>query len=132
VNDVLQKFMSNQLKKKTLKNTGIQTELFLPESAHHCNGNPIKNSIEMLTKQNQELLDNIEHLNSQSQNHKLSLSKSIEITKKLLIEKSELERKTTQQNCSENSLTLGRFVMQRYGSSYSEVWHSGTRQKQLL
>lgn len=47
------------------------------------------------------------------------------VTKTLLIEKSNLEKKTARQKCMENRLRLGQFVTQRQGATFVENWVDG-------
>jgi tousled-like kinase len=49
--------------------------------------------------------------------------KCIEVIKKLLIEKSSIERKDARQRCMQNRLKLGQFVTQRVGASFQENWY---------
>ncbi len=51
--------------------------------------------------------------------------KCIEVIKKLLIEKSTIERKDARQRCMQNRLKLGQFVTQRVGASFQENWTDG-------
>lgn len=51
--------------------------------------------------------------------------KCIEVIKKLLIEKSTIERKDARQRCMQNRLKLGQFVTQRVGATFQENWTDG-------
>lgn len=57
--------------------------------------------------------------------HKENINKCSQMTKLLLIEKSDLEKKTARQKCMENRLRLGQFVTQRQGASFVENWSDG-------
>lgn len=52
-------------------------------------------------------------------------NKCIEVIKKLLIEKSTIERKDARQRCMQNRLKLGQFVTQRVGATFQENWTDG-------
>ncbi|CAF3464637.1 unnamed protein product [Rotaria sp. Silwood1] len=54
------------------------------------------------------------------------LQKCLAVNKKLLVEKSTLERKQARQKCMENRLRLGQFVTQRQGATFVENWTDGT------
>ena len=56
---------------------------------------------------------------------KEQLQKSTEVTKKLLIDKSQMEKKACRQKCMQNRLRLGQFVTQRQGASFVENWNDG-------
>lgn len=49
----------------------------------------------------------------------------MQVIKKLLIEKSTIERKESRQRCMQNRLKLGQFVTQRVGASFQENWTDG-------
>ena len=48
------------------------------------------------------------------------------VNKKLLVEKSTLEKKQARQKCMENRLRLGQFVTQRQGATFVENWVDGS------
>lgn len=60
------------------------------------------------------------------------IQKCIDVTKTLLIEKSNMEKKTARQKCMENRLRLGQFVTQRQGASFVENWVDGFAFTDLL
>lgn len=53
------------------------------------------------------------------------LAKCLDMTKQLLIDKSQLEKKAARQRCMQNRLRLGQFVTQRHGASFVENWSDG-------
>lgn len=63
---------------------------------------------------------------------KEQLNKSTEVTKMLLIEKSQMEKKAARQKCMQNRLRLGQFVTQRQGASFVENWNDGHAFTELL
>lgn len=52
-------------------------------------------------------------------------SKCIDVVKKLLKEKSNIEKKEARQKCMQNRLRLGQFVTQRVGATFQENWTDG-------
>ncbi|KOB73264.1 Tousled-like kinase [Operophtera brumata] len=65
------------------------------------------NKIDELTRSNEELKHQVQ---AQSKSH---INKCIEVVKKLLNEKSTIEKKEARQRCMQNRLRLGQFVTQR-------------------
>lgn len=57
--------------------------------------------------------------------HKQHISKCIDVVKKLLKEKSNIEKKEARQRCMQNRLRLGQFVTQRVGATFQENWTDG-------
>ena len=63
---------------------------------------------------------------------KEQLLKSTDVTKKLLIDKSMMEKKACRQKCMQNRLRLGQFVTQRQGASFVENWNDGHAFTELI
>ncbi|XP_059478128.1 serine/threonine-protein kinase tousled-like 2 isoform X5 [Neocloeon triangulifer] len=83
------------------------------------------NKIEELQRQNDELRHQLsvqQKLNEQGKSHH---SKCIDVVKKLLKEKSNIEKKEARQKCMQNRLRLGQFVTQRVGATFQENWTDG-------
>lgn len=108
----------------------IQTELNL----HQLEMIESKNALDLSKKdqviakletEKEELLKQIQTHQKVTDTHKESIKKCTSITKMLLIEKSNLERKSARQRCMENRLRLGQFVTQRQGASFVENWVDG-------
>ncbi|CAG0912418.1 unnamed protein product [Notodromas monacha] len=57
--------------------------------------------------------------------HKKQLAKCVEVVKRLLVEKSTIEKKEIRRKCMQNRLRLGQFVTQRVGATYQENWQDG-------
>ncbi|XP_055526108.1 serine/threonine-protein kinase tousled-like 2 isoform X2 [Wyeomyia smithii] len=57
--------------------------------------------------------------------HKSHINKCIEVVKKLLKQKSNIEKKEARQKCMQNRLRLGQFVTQRVGATFQENWTDG-------
>lgn len=60
------------------------------------------------------------------------LAKCLDMTKQLLIDKSQLEKKAARQRCMQNRLRLGQFVTQRHGASFVENWVDGYAFTELM
>jgi tousled-like kinase len=56
---------------------------------------------------------------------KAHTNKCIDVVKKLLKEKSNIEKKEARQRCMQNRLRLGQFVTQRVGATFQENWTDG-------
>lgn len=63
---------------------------------------------------------------------KEQLAKCLDMTKQLLIDKSQLEKKAARQRCMQNRLRLGQFVTQRHGASFVENWVDGFAFTELM
>ncbi|ESO82225.1 hypothetical protein LOTGIDRAFT_176304, partial [Lottia gigantea] len=81
--------------------------------------------IDDLVRQNDEIRRQLTAQQKLLEKHKENLQKCLEVNKSLLIEKSELVKKTTRQKCMENRLRLGQFVTQRQGAQFVENWVDG-------
>ncbi|CAL8073566.1 unnamed protein product [Orchesella dallaii] len=88
--------------------------------------------VEMRDSRIEELNRSSEDLRQQLTNHqrlieqqKAHINKCIDVVKKLLIEKSTIERKEARQRCMQNRLKLGQFVTQRVGATFQENWTDG-------
>ncbi|XP_018564587.1 serine/threonine-protein kinase tousled-like 2 isoform X2 [Anoplophora glabripennis] len=83
------------------------------------------NKIEELTRANEELRHQISTQQKSIDQHKQQVNKCIEVVKKLLKEKSSIEKKEARQKCMQNRLRLGQFVTQRVGATFQENWTDG-------
>ncbi|GJQ71244.1 tlk [Trypoxylus dichotomus] len=83
------------------------------------------NKIEELTRQNEELRHQMSAQQKTIDQHKQHINKCIEVVKKLLKEKSSIEKKEARQKCMQNRLRLGQFVTQRVGATFQENWTDG-------
>lgn len=91
-----------------------------------------KCSTQHLDLEQQQLTAEIEELNRtkfdiQRQNESIieTIKRCSTITRSLLIEKSQLEKKQAREKAMENRLRLGQFVTQRQGTSFVEQWIDG-------
>ncbi|KAL1495061.1 hypothetical protein ABEB36_010540 [Hypothenemus hampei] len=83
------------------------------------------NKIDELTRSNEELRHQISTQQKAIDQHKQQVNKCIEVVKKLLKEKSSIEKKEARQKCMQNRLRLGQFVTQRVGATFQENWTDG-------
>uniref|UniRef100_T1JAB8 Protein kinase domain-containing protein n=1 Tax=Strigamia maritima TaxID=126957 RepID=T1JAB8_STRMM len=90
------------------------------------------NRIDELQRGNEELKRQIQAQQKLIEQHKDNMQKCIEVVKKLLIEKSTMEKKQSRQKCMQNRLRLGQFVTQRQGASFVENWVDGYAFAELL
>lgn len=88
--------------------------------------------IDELTRGSDELKRQITGHQKVVDKQKEQLNKSIEFTKQLLIEKSQMEKKAARQKCMQNRLRLGQFVTQRQGASFVENWVDGHSFTELI
>ncbi|KAL3320805.1 Serine/threonine-protein kinase tousled-like 2 [Cichlidogyrus casuarinus] len=88
-------------------------------------------NLERLQRKVSELEHDSELANERVSRYQEQQTKSREIIKNLLIEKSLLERRTTRQKVMEDRLRLGQFVTQRQGVHFEEKWIEGSRFKEL-
>ncbi|CAH2251072.1 jg11802 [Pararge aegeria aegeria] len=83
------------------------------------------NRIEELTRNNEELKHQVQAQSKVIDQHKSHINKCIDVVKKLLNEKSTIEKKEARQRCMQNRLRLGQFVTQRVGATFQENWTDG-------
>ena len=97
-----------------------------------CSFSSFTSSHHLAIEQQQQLTADIDELartKSDTQHHFESTMETIKrcltMTRSLLIEKSQLEKKQARQKAMENRLRLGQFVTQRQGTSFVEQWIDG-------
>ncbi|XP_058795985.1 serine/threonine-protein kinase tousled-like 2 isoform X3 [Phymastichus coffea] len=83
------------------------------------------NKIEELNRTTEELKIQVSSQQKVIEQHKNHISKCIDVVKKLLKEKSNIEKKEARQKCMQNRLRLGQFVTQRVGATFQENWTDG-------
>ncbi|CAF1283326.1 unnamed protein product [Adineta steineri] len=98
-----------------------------------------KNSqIQTLTRERDDLRRQLSDVKKDFDKQNNILQKCLAVNKKLLVEKSTLERKQARQKCMENRLRLGQFVTQRQGATFVENWTDGsafsdiTKQQEMI
>ncbi|XP_008206860.1 serine/threonine-protein kinase tousled-like 2 isoform X8 [Nasonia vitripennis] len=83
------------------------------------------NKIDELNRTAEELRHQITNQQKAIEQHKSHINKCIDVVKKLLKEKSNIEKKEARQKCMQNRLRLGQFVTQRVGATFQENWTDG-------
>ncbi|XP_063233309.1 serine/threonine-protein kinase tousled-like 2 isoform X3 [Bacillus rossius redtenbacheri] len=83
------------------------------------------NKIDELNAANEELKHQLTASQKVLEQHKSHINKCIDVVKKLLKEKSNIEKKEARQKCMQNRLRLGQFVTQRVGATFQENWTDG-------
>lgn len=118
------------LKVPTMVSKQIQTELtcqriqeFETQTTSDLEARNIK--IEELGRANDELRHQLSTQQKTIDQHKQHITKCIDVVKKLLKEKSSIEKKEARQKCMQNRLRLGQFVTQRVGATFQENWTDG-------
>ncbi|XP_025266298.1 serine/threonine-protein kinase tousled-like 2 isoform X5 [Camponotus floridanus] len=83
------------------------------------------NKIDELNRTTEELRHQMANQQKLIEQHKSHINKCIDVVKKLLKEKSNIEKKEARQKCMQNRLRLGQFVTQRVGATFQENWTDG-------
>ena len=83
------------------------------------------NKIEEMTRANEEFKHQVSSQQKLIDQQKLHINKCLDVVKKLLKEKSRIEKKEARQKCMQNRLRLGQFITQRVGATYQENWTDG-------
>ncbi|XP_044734702.1 serine/threonine-protein kinase tousled-like 2 isoform X3 [Chrysoperla carnea] len=83
------------------------------------------NKIDELNRQVEDLRHQAAAQQKVLDQHKQHINKCIDVVKKLLKEKSNIEKKEARQRCMQNRLRLGQFVTQRVGATFQENWTDG-------
>ena len=84
-----------------------------------------KTKVDELTRSSEEQKGQISAHQKVIDQHKNHINKCIDVVKKLLKEKSNIEKKEARQKCMQNRLRLGQFVTQRVGATFQENWTDG-------
>lgn len=106
--------------------TATQTELsFLEIEERDCDFELSKTKVDELSRLSDEQKVQITAHQKTIDQHKNHINKCIDVVKKLLMEKSNIEKKEARQKCMQNRLRLGQFVTQRVGATFQENWTDG-------
>ncbi|XP_031629538.1 serine/threonine-protein kinase tousled-like 2 isoform X2 [Contarinia nasturtii] len=115
-----------QLQQTAKVSQSTQTDLSLQDMVeHNCNLEESKTKVEELTRLSEEQKCQLNTHQKQIDQHKNHINKCIDVVKKLLMEKSNIEKKEARQKCMQNRLRLGQFVTQRVGATFQENWTDG-------
>jgi hypothetical protein len=117
----------NQNQKSATISKSVQTEITTNQMLDSASAIETKNTrIDELLKEKDELSKEMLQLKRDHEKQGFSFKKCLSVNKKLLIEKSTLEKKQARQKCMENRLRLGQFVTQRQGATFVENWVDGS------
>ncbi|KAK9501708.1 hypothetical protein O3M35_012384 [Rhynocoris fuscipes] len=113
-----------------MQNKQVQTELTCQriqefESQASSDLEIRNNKIDELNRTAEELRHQLAAQAKAMEQHKAHTNKCIDVVKKLLKEKSNIEKKEARQRCMQNRLRLGQFVTQRVGATFQENWTDG-------
>lgn len=84
-----------------------------------------KTKLDDLTRVSDEQKSQITAHQKVIEQQKSHINKCIDVVKKLLKQKSNIEKKEARQKCMQNRLRLGQFVTQRVGATFQENWTDG-------
>lgn len=84
-----------------------------------------KTKLDDLNRLSEEQKSQIAQQGKVIEQHKSHINKCIDVVKKLLKQKSNIEKKEARQKCMQNRLRLGQFVTQRVGATFQENWTDG-------
>jgi len=105
----------------------VQTEITTNQMLDSASAIETKNTrIDELQKEKDDIHKELLSLKRDHEKQGFSFKKCLSVNKKLLIEKSTLEKKQARQKCMENRLRLGQFVTQRQGATFVENWVDGS------
>lgn len=106
--------------------TATQTDLsYLEIQERDSSFELSKSKVDELSRLSEEQKGQISAHQKVIDQHKNHINKCIDVVKKLLMEKSNIEKKEARQKCMQNRLRLGQFVTQRVGATFQENWTDG-------
>ncbi|CAO1338522.1 unnamed protein product [Diamesa serratosioi] len=104
----------------------VQTDLTsneIQERENEAEAN--KTKVDDMTRVSDEQKTQINTHQKMIDQQKSHINKCIDVVKKLLKQKSNIEKKEARQKCMQNRLRLGQFVTQRVGATFQENWTDG-------
>lgn len=111
---------------KMLVERWVQTDLDMSKLKEQDSKSVLRDSrLEELQHSKDELDREMVNQSKLLGKHKEKLNRCLEMTKQLLIDKSQTEKKAARQKCMQNRLRLGQFITQRHGASFVENWVDG-------
>lgn len=104
----------------------VQTDLTLVNMQDRdTDSETSKTKIDDMTRVSDEQKSQIATHQKVIEQQKSHINKCIDVVKKLLKQKSNIEKKEARQKCMQNRLRLGQFVTQRVGATFQENWTDG-------
>jgi len=104
----------------------VQTDLTLANMVDRdTEAEASKTKLDDMTRVSDEQKSQIAAHQKVIEQQKSHINKCIDVVKKLLKQKSNIEKKEARQKCMQNRLRLGQFVTQRVGATFQENWTDG-------
>jgi tousled-like kinase len=104
----------------------VQTDLTLVNMQDRdTDAETSKTKLDDMTRTSDEQKSQISAHQKVIEQQKSHINKCIDVVKKLLKQKSNIEKKEARQKCMQNRLRLGQFVTQRVGATFQENWTDG-------
>jgi tousled-like kinase len=104
----------------------VQTDLTLVNMQDRdTDAETSKTKLDEMTRASDEQKSQIAAHQKVIEQQKSHINKCIDVVKKLLKQKSNIEKKEARQKCMQNRLRLGQFVTQRVGATFQENWTDG-------
>ncbi|CRK99963.1 CLUMA_CG013258, isoform A [Clunio marinus] len=104
----------------------VQTDLTLVNMQDRdSDAETSKTKLDDMTRVSDEQKSQINAHQKVVEQQKSHINKCIDVVKKLLKQKSNIEKKEARQKCMQNRLRLGQFVTQRVGATFQENWTDG-------
>lgn len=104
----------------------VQTDLTLVNMQDRdTDAETSKTKLDDMTRASDEQKSQIAAHQKVIEQQKSHINKCIDVVKKLLKQKSNIEKKEARQKCMQNRLRLGQFVTQRVGATFQENWTDG-------
>lgn len=117
---------SHSLSVLSMVSKAVQTDLTLVNMQDRdAEGETTKTKIDDMTRVSDEQKSQIAAHQKVIEQQKSHINKCIDVVKKLLKQKSNIEKKEARQKCMQNRLRLGQFVTQRVGATFQENWTDG-------
>lgn len=117
---------NNQQHSLNVMSKSVQTDLTLVNMQDRdTDAETSKTKLDDMTRVSDEQKSQIAAHQKVIEQQKSHINKCIDVVKKLLKQKSNIEKKEARQKCMQNRLRLGQFVTQRVGATFQENWTDG-------
>lgn len=125
-NNQQQQQQQHALSALAMVSKSVQTDLTLANMQDRdTDSETSKTKIDEMTRLSDEQKSQIAAHQKVIEQQKSHINKCIDVVKKLLKQKSNIEKKEARQKCMQNRLRLGQFVTQRVGATFQENWTDG-------
>lgn len=117
---------SHSISALSMVSKSVQTDLTLVNMQDRdTDAETSKTKLDDMTRASDEQKSQIAAHQKVIEQQKSHINKCIDVVKKLLKQKSNIEKKEARQKCMQNRLRLGQFVTQRVGATFQENWTDG-------